>query len=192
MTAGEEYTPQQLVDKALRCRPYFGLEGGITLSGGEPLMQPVFVREVFELCHQEGVNTCLDTSGCILTPPVEKALAETDRVLLDIKFTNNALYKAHVGCSLDTVLTFLEYLDEHHIPTTLRQVIIPSLNDNAENICSLRAIAAAHACVDKVELLPFRKVCQVKYDVMRRLFPLAHLPEPTATSMHELNALLHE
>ncbi len=192
MTGGEEYTPRQLVDKVLRCRPYFGSEGGITLSGGEPLMQPSFVRDVFELCHQEGIHTCLDTAGCVLTPAVEAVLAETDRVLLDIKYTDRALYEAHVGCSMDAPLAFLAYLETHRIPTTLRQVIIPSLNDTPENIRALRELAATHACVDKVELLPFRKVCQVKYDVLRKPFPFAHLPEPTATSMRELNALLNE
>ncbi len=192
MTGGEEYSPRQLADKALRCRPYFGPEGGITLSGGEPLMQPAFACEVFELCHQEGINTCLDTSGCILTPAVERVLAKTDRVLLDIKYTDNASYKAYVGCSFDAVLSFLEYLETQCIPTTLRQVIIPTLNDNAENIRALHKLAASHSCVDKVELLPFRKVCQVKYDVLRKPFLFAHIPEPTATSMRELNAILHE
>ncbi len=192
MTDGTAYTPRQLVDKALRCRPYFGVEGGITLSGGEPLLQPAFVREVFALCHQEGIHTCLDTAGCILTPAVEAALGEADRVLLDIKYTDGALYKKYVGCSMEAPLAFLDYLENRHIPTTLRQVIIPTLNDNAQNISALRELAAAHSCVDKVELLPFRKVCQVKYDVMRTPFPFAHIPEPTATAMRELNELLHQ
>ena len=76
------------------------------------------------------------------------------------------------------------------IPTTLRQVIIPTLNDTEENIAALRDIAAAHSCVDGVELLPFRKICQVKYDEMGLAFPFAHLPEPTAEEMTALNTLL--
>ncbi len=190
MTGGEEYTPRSLVDKVLRCRPYFGKEGGITLSGGEPLLQPAFVREVFALCHAEGIHTCLDTSGSILTPAVKAALAETDRVLLDIKYTEDALYTAHVGCSLAAPLAFLDYLNTQKIPTTLRQVIIPTLNDNAENIRALRELAAAHSCVDKVELLPFRKICQVKYDRMGLIFPFGTIPEPTADSMRRLEGLL--
>ncbi len=190
MTGGEDYTPQELVDKVVRCRPYFGAEGGITLSGGEPLLQPAFVREVFALCHAQGINTCLDTSGSILTEEVKTVLQKTDRVLLDIKYTDEALYVAYVGCTLAAPLQFLDYLNEQHIPTTLRQVIIPSLNDNADNIYRLRELAAAHDCVDKVELLPFRKICQVKYDVLRKSFAFAHIPEPMASSMRELNALL--
>ncbi len=192
MTGGEEYTPQALVDKVLRCRPYFGAEGGITLSGGEPLLQPVFVREVFALCHEHGINTCLDTSGSFLTPEVQAVLEVTDRVLLDIKYTDEALYAEHVGCSMSAPLAFLAYLHEQNIPTTLRQVIIPTLNDTADNIAVLREIASTHTCVDKVELLPFRKICQVKYDVLRKPFPFAHLPEPMASTMRELNTMLHD
>lgn len=76
------------------------------------------------------------------------------------------------------------------ISTTLRQVIIPTVNDTAENVTALRAIAAAHPCVDGVELLPFRKICQVKYDEMGIPFPFAHLPEPTAEQMQTLRNLL--
>ncbi len=190
MTGGEEYTPQALVEKALRCRPYFGTEGGITLSGGEPLLQADFVREVFALCHTAGIHTCLDTSGSILTPAVKAALAVTDRVLLDVKYTDDARYTSHVGCSLASPLAFLDYLDEQGIATTLRQVIIPTLNDTEENVRALRAIADTHPCVDKVELLPFRKICQVKYDQMGLTFPFGDLPEPTADSMRKLQELL--
>ena len=189
---GTEMTARELVQKALRCREYFGQRGGITLSGGEPLLQADFVREVFALCHDEGVHTCLDTSGCVLTQPVKAALAVTDRVLLDVKYTTDTDYRRHVGCSLSAVTDFLAYLNERGIPTTLRQVIIPTLNDTVEGVAALRDIAAAHPCVDGVELLPFRKICQVKYDRMGMDFPFAHLPEPTAEKMEELRKRLND
>ena len=187
---GTVMTAADLVAKAIRYRPYFGEQGGITLSGGEPLWQADFVREAFSLCHEEGIHTCLDTSGCLLTEEVKAALAVTDRVLLDVKYVTEEDYRTHVGCSLTAVLDFLAYLNEQNIPTTLRQVIIPTLNDRAESITALRDIAAAHPCVDGVELLPFRKMCQVKYDEMGIAFPFAHLPEPTADKMNELKAIL--
>lgn len=187
---GTPTTPQELVDKVLRYKHYFGAQGGITLSGGEPLLQADFVREVFSLCHAEDIHTCLDTSGCLLTEEVKAALSVTDRVLLDIKYTTEEDYRAHVGTSLSRVKEFLAYLVTVRIPTTLRQVIIPTLNDTEENIAALRDIAAAHSCVDGIELLPFRKMCQVKYDEMGLAFPFAHLPEPTAERMTALNALL--
>ena len=187
---GEEYTATDLVDKAGRYRAYFGDKGGITLSGGEPLLQAEFVAEVFSLCHVQGIHTCLDTSGCLLSEEVKATLAVTDRVLLDVKYTNDADYRAYVGCSYDTVLDFLAYLDAQSIPTTLRQVIIPTRNDTVESVTALRELAATHPCVDGVELLPFRKICQVKYDDMGLPFPFGHLPEPTAEEMDTLNAIL--
>ena len=186
---GTVYTPAEIVEKAKRYRDYFGEKGGITLSGGEPLLQPAFAREVFALCHESGIHTCLDTSGCVLNPQVEALLAHTDRVLLDWKYTDEASYHTHVGCSMEAVRAFLAYLNERHIPVTLRQVIIPTINDTAENARRLQEIAARHACVDTIELLPFRKLCQSKYDAMGIPFPFGHLPEPSRDTMDNLSAL---
>ena len=180
---GNEYTAEEIVKKALRYKEYFGEKGGITISGGEPLLQPEFVYEVFLLCKEKGVNTCLDTSGNILNDGIKKLLSATDRVLLDIKYTANDLYRENVGCSLDNVLEFLDYLDSESIPTTVRQVIIPSVNDTVENIGKLKEIASKYPCVEKIELLPFKKICQVKYDDMKIEFPFANISEPSAEAM---------
>lgn len=190
INSGTAYTAEEIVNKAVRYKSYFGKDGGITVSGGEPLLQADFVREVFRLCHENGINTCLDTSGCILNDSVMALLSETDRVLLDIKYTSEELYRSYVGCSLNSVLTFLSYLGENGIKTTIRQVIIPGLNDSEENIAALRRITGQFSCVDKVELLPFRKICQVKYDEMKLPFPFAHIPEPMSEKMADLRKLL--
>ncbi len=187
---GTEYTAQELLSRILRYREYFGKEGGVTVSGGEPLLQADFVRELFALCHRQGVHTCLDTSGALLNESVSALLDETDRVLLDIKYTDEEGYQAYVGCSLSRPLAFLEELNRRRIPTTLRQVIIPTKNDGEQSIRKLKAIAAAHPTVDKIELLPFRKICTVKYESMELSFPFAHVPEPSVEKMAELNALL--
>ena len=188
--AGKPFSAEEVLQKVLRCRGYFGKDGGITVSGGEPLLQASFVRELFALCKAEGIHTCLDTSGSILNDDVKALLAVTDRVLLDIKYTSDGLYRQHVGCSFDKPLAFLAYLNEQKIPVTLRQVIIPTLNDTAENVLALRAIADAHPCVDKIELLPFRKICEVKYQSMGIPFPFADIPEPSKECMEKLNAVL--
>ena len=189
--SGEKYTVGEVLSRALRYREYFGKDGGITLTGGEPILQPEFATALFTLCHENGINTCLDTSGSLLNERVKELLAATDRVLLDIKYTSNELYKKHVGCSMDEPLRFLSYLNEKGIKTTLRQVIIPTLNDTEENIKALKAIADANPCVDKIELLPFRKICQVKYDGMGIEFPFGNIPEPTAAKMTELQEILN-
>lgn len=187
---GTLYTPEEVVDKAKKYITYFGKDGGITLSGGEPLLQAEFAYEIFTLCHKEGINTCLDTSGSILNDDVKKILSETDRVLLDIKYTDEVLYEKYVGCSYRRVLKFLDYLESVSIPVTLRQVIIPGLNDNEDNIKRLSQFSVKYHCVDKTELLPFRKICKVKYDSMNIRFPFEDIPEPSQDKMLELNCLL--
>ncbi len=190
LDGGKLYTPKELVERASRFKEYFGEDGGVTVSGGEPLLQSAFVTELFKLCHREGLNTCLDTSGCILTDEVKELLAHTDRVLLDLKYTSDSDYRENVGCSLSAPLAFLEYLKEKNIPTTVRQVIIPSVNDTKEQILELRRIVKSHTNVDKVELLPFRKICSIKYDNMGIVFPFSHIPEPTKEQMTQLEQVL--
>ena len=188
-SGGEEYTPSEIVEKVQNFRVYFGKKGGVTLSGGEPLLQAQFAYELFDLCHKDGINTCLDTAGAPLTDDVKAVLSVTDRVMLDIKYTDPKLYLENTGADYDMVLAFLDYLNEKAIPTTLRQVIIPTQTDSEENVLKLKAIADARPCVDKIELLPFRKICQVKYDNMGIEFPFGKIPEPTRAKMAELEML---
>lgn len=190
INVGERFTPQQVVQMVMKYKPYFGDKGGITISGGEPLLQSKFCRQVFELCLKSGVNTCLDTSGFILDDNVKELLKVTNRVLLDVKYTDETLYNKHVGCDYKKVVEFLEYLNSQNIPTTLRQVIIPTLNDNEQNVYSLRILKNKYPCVDKIELLPFRKVCQVKYDQLKIEFAFKDIPTPDEKTMQELNALI--
>ncbi|MBR5826116.1 MAG: pyruvate formate lyase-activating protein [Clostridia bacterium] len=192
MQGGTECTAEEIVKKAIRFKEYFGSDGGITLSGGEPLLQAEFAREVFFLCHKEGINTCLDTSGSILSDKVKALLEETDRVLLDIKYTDEEKYRKYVGCGMDKPLEFLSYLCEKKIPVTLRQVIIPELNGDEENVRKLREIAEKYGCIDKTELLPFKKICQVKYDKMGIVFPFADYETPDRELMQRLNDLIKD
>ena len=192
LDGGTVYTAQEVVNRAVRYREYFGAKGGITLSGGEPLLQAEFAREIFSLCKQEGINTCLDTSGCVLNGEVKELLRVTDRVLLDFKYASDELYREFVGCSKKAVLEFLAYLDSQCVPTVLRQVIIPGLNDGREGMETLKELANAHRCIEKIELLPFKKLCQTKYDSLGLRFPLADVEEPSADTMSFLNGILDE
>lgn len=185
-SAGTLYTAQELVNKAIRYKSYFGAEGGLTVSGGEPLLQAEFVYEVFKLCHKNGINTCLDTSGSILNNAVKKLVTETDLVLLDIKYTNTLDYRKYVGCELEQVITFLKYLNANDTKTVVRQVIIPGLTDTVENIKKLKALVADFTVVQKLELLPFKKLCQVKYDQLNIEFPLSAIPETDTNKITQL------
>ena len=190
LNGGKEASADELFKKVTRFKEYFGKDGGITLSGGEPLLQAKEAYELFVLCKNDGINTCLDTSGAVMNDAVQKLLSVTDRVLLDIKYTCDEDYRENAGCSLNPVLSFLDYLDSASIPTTLRQVIIPRLNDTEENIEKLKDIRDKHKCVDSVELLPFRKICEIKYQNMGIEFPLSDTPEPTKETMSKLNSML--
>ena len=189
---GELMDAMVLADRAVRYREYFGDEGGVTVSGGEPLLQSRFVADFFKACHDRGLHTCLDTSGCVLDDDVRELLRHTDLVMLDVKYTDGDKYKRYVGCDMQEPLRFLDYLQSIDKPTWLRQVIIPTLNDDPLNVESLAALEMAHPCVVKTELLPFRKLCSVKYDKLGIPFPLAETPEPTAVRMKELSAILED
>lgn len=189
---GTVYTAEEIVKKTVRYREYFGKDGGITLSGGEPLLQPDFAKEIFTLCKNKNINTCLDTSGFLLNDSIKELLEVTDTVLLDIKYTTEELYRENVGSSLSSTLSFLEFLQEKNIPTTIRQVIIPTINDTEENIEKLKEIINRFPCINKTELLPFKKICQVKYDNINLNFPFKDIPTPTSTLMEKLNNLLKE
>ena len=186
LQTGKVFSSEQVLEKILRCRDYFGKEGGVTVSGGEPLLQADFVRALFEQCHARGMNTCLDTSGCILNDAAKAVLDLTDRVLLDVKFPTEEQYREHVGCSQQAPLVFLDYLQSRGIPTTLRTVIVPSLNDNEQTVEFLNSLARAHSVVDKIELLPFKKICKTKYDTMGVPFPFDRFDAASPAAVAEM------
>ncbi len=183
---GKLQTAEEVFDRISRLRAYFGEQGGVTLSGGEPLMQSEFAAELFSLCRAAGIGCALDTSGCIINKEVERLLDLTDIVLLDYKYTNEADYKRYVGCEKSKVDEFLELLEKKGKRIWLRQVIIPNLNDNARSLQRLYDVADAHSCVERVELLPFRKLCTEKYTSLGIPFVLADTPEADEAKIKEL------
>ncbi len=189
LSGGTEYTAEEIAKKCEKYKAYFGEKGGITLSGGEPLMQASFSNEIFSECKKRGIGTCLDTSGSILNDDVLSLLDVTDYVLLDIKYHTDILYKKYVGCSLSKPLEFLSVLNEKNIPTVIRQVIIPSLNDNIESMSFLKELKEKHPCVEKIELLPFKKICQTKYDNLGMEFPFKDFETPSASRIKELEKM---
>ncbi len=174
---GKETELDALMEKIRRLRAYFGHEGGVTVSGGEPLMQADFVRELFLRCYAEGINTALDTSGCIYNEKIEALLEVTDLVLLDYKYTNAEDYKKYVGCDQVAVDVFLNRLQESGKQVWLRHVVIPTLNCNVESLAKIYELEKKYDCIKKVEMLPFRKLCIEKYKTMGIDFPLADIPE---------------
>ena len=193
VTAGQEIDSLALADRLCRFRGYFGKDGGVTLSGGEPLLQAEFASELFSILKTRGIHTALDTSGCLsLNDGIARLLDVTDYVLLDVKFDSGEDYLRYTGVDDSTVLAFLSELDRRRIPTRLRRVVIPTLTDSTESVLHLAALASAHPSVVGVELLPFRKLCLEKYGAMGLPFPLAHLPEAESETVVKLQGLLDE
>ena len=190
LSGGNEFSPEEVLDKILRCRGYFGDRGGLTISGGEPLLQTEFVCRLFSLAKQNGINTCLDTAGAPLTDGVREVFDLCNRVLLDVKYSTDEDYRRFVGCPLSFATDTLDELCRKNIPATLRRVIIPGLNDTAEDTLWLKNLAKNHANVDGIELLPFRKLCAPKYEALGIDFPFEHIPTPSPEKMAELNGIL--
>lgn len=189
-SGGMQMTPDAVFEKILRCKRYFGMDGGVTVSGGEALVQADFAHALFQLCKANGIHTCLDTSGCIWNEDVSRLLTATDLVLLDIKFTDEAAYRACSGGSLAQTLAFLERLAQREIPVWIRHVVVPGLTDSEENIRRLRELVKPFPNVERVELLPFRKLCIEKYNALGLAFALKDVPEMEQTRLNALECLL--
>lgn len=191
-SGGEETDPEELCRRILRFRAYFGKNGGVTVSGGEPLMQAKFVAELFRELKANGIHTALDTSGCVLNDDVHRLLDVTDLVLLDHKWPTESEYFANTRAHLADVEAFLSELNRRSVPTWLRRVIIPGGTDTEAAARTLNGIARTFQCVEKIELLPFRNLCQEKYDALGIPFPLADVDSPGKETMEMLSALLDE
>lgn len=189
---GESTDTDTLTNKILRFRSYFGKEGGVTVSGGEPLMQAAFFAELFAKLKTAGIHTALDTSGCLWNDDVSALLSVTDLVLLDHKYPTEEEYRENVRGSLAVTERFLGQLQSRGIDTWFRRVIIPGRTDTEASVRSLNAAAERYSVVRKIELLPFRNLCKEKYDALGIPFPLADTETPDRVTMERLNALLDE
>ena len=187
---GTEVSAEEIFAKIKRLKNYFGKTGGVTVSGGEPLMQPEFIKELFTLCKNDGITTAIDTSGCVLNDNIKEVLKLTDTVLLDYKFITDELYKIKVGCEKLKVDEFLEYLNSQNIDTWIRQVIIKDLNNTESSVKALKELKEQYSCIKKIELLPFKKLCIEKYEKLNIPFPLKETPETTKQEIEELTEYL--
>lgn len=182
-------SPQELTAKLVRFLPYIK-NGGVTFSGGEPLLQAEFITECAYILHEHGMSVALDTSGAVYNDAVARLLSVTDTVLLDIKFTTEEEYGRYTGGSLKQTLMFLERLERKNIPVWIRHVVVPGLNDSKESILELKRLTEGFSVIKKTELLPFRKLCMSKYEALGIEFPLKNTPELSQEKLSELEAVL--
>lgn len=162
----------QLVKKLLRFKLYWGKDGGVTVSGGEPLAQPEFVEEIFGRLHEAGVHTALDTSGTGSLCAAERVLRETDLALVDLKFLSEEEY--HIFCqgSFHKTEEFLDLTVKMKVPVWIRHVAVPGLTADEEYMKAVKEWARGLPNLQKLEFLPFHNLCIEKYDRLGIPFPL--------------------
>ena len=178
-----------LSERLLRFYPFIK-KGGVTVSGGEPLLQAEFVTELTELLHEGGLHVAIDTCGALLTPATEHLIEVADLFLLDIKMTTEEDYKRHTGGSLAATMAFLNRLEELKKDVWIRHVVVPNVNDTEEDILRLADLIKGYGCIKKVELLPFKNLCIEKYKAMNIPFPLEGTDPMRSDALAHLEKLL--
>ncbi|MFC4056164.1 pyruvate formate-lyase-activating protein [Actinomadura syzygii] len=162
--------------------------GGVTISGGEPLLQPAFTGELLRRCRRLGLHTALDTSGNLGDRASDALLADTGVVLLDIKAWNPRTYRALTGGEVDPTLRFARRLAALDRPTWVRYVLVPGRNDRDDEVDALASFVATLPNVEHVDVLPFHRLGVPKYQRLGIPFPLADTPPATAQLLEHVHA----
>lgn len=180
MQDGKEADTDSLILDILKYKSFMQFSGGgLTISGGEPLLQPDFVKDLFMKCHENGVHTCLDTSGFVKLEIADPVLDYTDLVLLDIKSYNPLVFKDLTGVPVDQTLAFAKHLNERNIPVWIRYVLVPNLTDDEKDIDALAQFLTTLPNVKRIDILPFHKMGEFKWEQLGYDYALGDTEEPT-------------
>lgn len=187
---GKLTSVDELIEEIQKYRSYLqASNGGITVSGGEPLFQPEFVRELFRRCKALGIHTALDTSGFCDLEIAKSVLEFVDLVLLDIKSFEPETYQTVTGVDLASTLALAKYLDEIHKPTWIRFVLVPGLTDAPANLEGLAQFLATLTNIEKVDILPFHKMGEYKWAELGYEYKLKDTPVPTTEQIQSAIAI---
>ena len=184
MADGQDYTADELIRDALKYRPYWGEKGGITVSGGEPLFQLDFLLELFTKAKEQGINTCIDTSGATFTKEWEwfekfkKLMDVTDLLLMDIKHIDEEEHIKLTGHTGKNIREMFAYLDEIGKPVWIRHVLVPGITDKDEYLIQTRDFIRTLHNVQRVEILPYHGLGAFKYKELGIDYVLNDLPSP--------------
>ncbi|MGL4737980.1 MAG: pyruvate formate-lyase-activating protein [Cellulosilyticaceae bacterium] len=179
MADGKESDTDTLISDIVKYKPYMKFSGGgLTVSGGEPLLQPDFVKDLFMKCKAQDIHTCLDTSGFVKLEVADPVLDYTDLVLLDIKSYNPDVFKDLTGVPLDPTLAFANHLKERNIPVWIRYVLVPNLTDDEKDIEELAKYLSTLGNVERLDILPFHKMGEHKWEVLGYEYELFDTPQP--------------
>lgn len=184
-------SPEEIVRKLLRFVPYYGTNGGVTFSGGEPLMQADFLAEALTLCRSNGINTCIDTAG-VGTGSYREILKNTDLVLYDVKHYTREGYRNITGQEIDETLSFLDTVQNMGVPLWIRHVVVPGLTDSDEHLRGLHEYIGTLRGVKRVELLPYHVLGVHKYRTMGIPYPLEGIPPMEPEKLTAWQALMNK
>ncbi len=194
---GEEHTAEDVAARVLRYKNYFGENGGVTVTGGEPLLQIDFVIELFKILQEKGIHTCVDTSGITFHPDSpesvkkhEELLKVTDLFLLDIKHIDDEACKKLTGQSNKNTLAFAKFLSDHGKAIWIRQVLVPGVTDSENSLERTREFIDTLKTVKKVEVLPYHTMGVVKYEKLGLEYPLKGVEAPTKESVEKAKRIL--
>ncbi|MBQ7410242.1 MAG: pyruvate formate lyase-activating protein [Clostridia bacterium] len=190
--AGNPTSVPELVKEILKYKSYIdNSDGGVTVSGGEPLLQAEFVTELFKELKNLGIHTALDTSGALpISDQIKELLKYTDLVLLDIKHINPEKCVNLTGFTNKNTLEFAKYLSNINLPVWIRQVLVPGYTDDKFDLLDLKKFIENLSNVEKVELLPYHNLGKFKWDEIGDTYELADVTPPTPEEIEKAKSLL--
>lgn len=195
---GEEWTAGKLFEHVRRYRSYWKNNGGITVSGGEPLLQMDFLTALFELASADGIHTAIDTSGEPFRDDDEKYLQRferlmrvTDLVILDLKMMESSAHKELTGAENGNILSLARWLSDHGKRMWIRHVLVPGVTDSDDELNAMYKFISSLKAVDRVEVLPYHTLGVVKWTELGLNYPLEGVPEPTNEQINHAKELLH-
>ncbi len=179
---GTKYTAEDIIKRLLRNKEFYET-GGITATGGEPMCQIDFLTELFSLAKKNKIHTCLDTSGIMFDKvnryKIDALLDACDLVMLDIKHIDEGEHIKLTGMSNKAVLDFARYLNEKQRKMRIRYVLVPTLTDNENDLAELGKFLKGFTNIEKIEVLPYHTLGEVKYENLGIKYPLENIPEAT-------------
>ena len=197
MGGGTEMTVEQIMEEFERSKDFY-TRGGITVTGGEPLVQLEFVTELFEEAHRRGIHTCLDTSGITFRPDnpallsrFERLLAVTNLVMLDIKHIDDEKHKTLTGRTNQNILDLARYLSDTGKPVWIRHVLVPERSDYDEYLEQLNDFIQTLKNVERVEVLPYHTLGEYKWKELGYDYPLEGIEPPSKERIANANRILH-
>lgn len=196
-SGGEEWTPKKLYERILRYRKYWAKNGGITVSGGEPLLQMDFVTELFKLAKADGVHTTIDTAGQPFSDDTEwmqrfsELMSVTDLVMLDLKEMDPVGHKALTGFDNSNILKMAECLSGNDKAMWIRHVLVPDLTDDVNDLEEMYKFISRLKTVERVEVLPYHTLGIIKWESIGIKYPLEGVPTPTKEQIELAEKILH-